>query len=237
MTKKTVADIIKKLEKKGIIEVKQQGLNRPNIYSIKDFSGLWKSKTNEEAKAAIDTYEEYINDSVLIETLQRKGYRVIKEKESSNTEPTKVTVVPDSNNHSYHNDTLNLSQSQEVERYSDDDVKEIYDYDMMIQDNPLIKEDIDTLLFYIKEVLNCTKPTIRVCGENKPTMIVISRLMKLSYAEILYVVDKFKEQTGKINNQEAYILTLLYKAKEQMNLDTTNQVTHDMYYWNDRFEK
>ena len=57
-TKKTVADIIKKLERKGIIEIKQQGLNRPNIYIIRDFSGIWKSKTDDEVKAAIDTYEE-----------------------------------------------------------------------------------------------------------------------------------------------------------------------------------
>ena len=233
MTKKTVADIIKKLEKKGIIEVKQQGLNRPNIYSIRDFSGIWKSKTDDEVKAAIDTYEEEYEDSLIIERLRNKGYRVVKEKEPDNTEPTKVTVEPSTkNNHNRgNNNTVNSSESQELERYSEDDVKALYDYDIMIQDNPLMKNDIDTILFYVKEVLNCTKPTIRVCGENKPTMVVISQFMKLTYSEILYVVDKFKEQTDRVNNQEAYILTLLYKAKEQMNLDITNQVSHDMYHW------
>lgn len=235
MTKKTVADIIKKLEKKGIIEVKQQGLNRPNIYSIRDFSGIWKSKTDDEVKAAIDTYEEEYEDSLMIERLRNKGYRVVKEKEPDNTEPTKVTVEPSTkNNHNRgNNNTVNSSESQELERYSEDDVKALYDYDIMIQDKPLMKNDIDTILFYVKEVLNCTKPTIRVCGENKPTMVVISQFMKLTYSEILYVVDKFKEQTDRVNNQEAYILTLLYKAKEQMNLDITNQVSHDMYHWND----
>lgn len=235
MTKKTVADIIKKLEKKGIIEVKQQGLNRPNIYSIRDFSGIWKSKTDDEVKAAIDTYEEEYEDSLMIERLRNKGYRVVKEKEPDNTEPTKVTVKPSTkNNHNhYNNNKVNSSESQELERYSEDDVKALYDYDIMIQDKPLMKNDIDTILFYVKEVLNCTKPTIRVCGENKPTMVVISQFMKLTYSEILYVVDKFKEQTDRVKNQEAYILTLLYKSKEQMNLDITNQVSHDMYHWND----
>lgn len=235
MTKKTVADIIKKLEKKGIIEVKQQGLNRPNIYSIRDFSGIWKSKTDDEVKAAIDTYEEEYENSLMIERLRNKGYRVVKEKEPDNTEPTKVTVEPSTkNNHNRdNNNTVKSSKSQELERYSEDDVKALYDYDIMIHDNPLMKNDIDTILFYVKEVLNCTKPTIRVCGENKPTMVVISQFMKLTYSEILYVVDKFKEQTDRVNNQEAYILTLLYKAKEQMNLDITNQVSHDMSHWND----
>lgn len=236
MTKKTVADIIKKLEKKGIIEVKQQGLNRPNIYSIRDFSGIWKSKTDDEVKAAIDTYEEEYEDSLIIERLRNKGYRVVKEKEPDNTEPTKVTVEPSTkNNHNRgNNNTVNSSESQELERYSEDDVKALYDYDIMIQDKPLMKNDIDTILFYVKEVLNCTKPTIRVCGENKPTMVVISQFMKLTYAEILYVSDKFREQTDRIRNQESYILTMLYKAKEQMNLDITNQVSHDMAHWSDK---
>ena len=107
MTKKTIADIIKKLEKKGIIEVKQQGLNRPNIYSIRDFSGIWKSKTDDEVKAAIDTYEEEYEDSLMIERLRNKGYRVVKEKEPDNTEPTKVTVEPSTkNNHNRGNNKL-----------------------------------------------------------------------------------------------------------------------------------
>lgn len=233
MTKKTVADIIKRLEKKGIIVVKQQGLNRPNIYSIRDFSGMWKSKTDDQVKAAIDdTYEEEYKDSLMIERLRNRGYRVVKEKEPDNTAPTKVTVEPSTkNNHNRgNNNTLKPSGSQELERYSKEDVKALYDYDIMIQDNPLMKNDIDTILFYVEEVLNCTKPTIRVCGENKPTMVVISQFMKLTYSEILYVVDKFRGQTDRINNQEAYILTLLYKAKEQMCLDIANQVSHDMYY-------
>ena len=232
MTKKTVADIIRRLEKKGIIVVKQQGLNRPNIYSIRDFSGMWQSKTDDQVKAAIDTYEEEYKDSLMIERLRNRGYRVVKEKEPDNTAPTKVTVEPSTkNNHNRgNNNTLKPSGSQELERYSKEDVRALYDYDIMIQDNPLMQNDIDTILFYVKEVLNCTKPTIRVCGENKPTMVVISQLMKLTYSEILYVVDKFRGQTDRINNQEAYILTLLYKAKEQMCLDIANQVSHDMYY-------
>lgn len=62
-------------------------------------------------------------------------------------------------------------------------------------------------------------------------MVVISKLMKLDYSEIMYAIDKFAEQTERIKNPTAYMLTLLYNAKEQMNLDITNQVQHDMYNW------
>lgn len=233
MTKKTVADIIKKLEKKGIIEVKQQGLNRPNIYSIRDFSGIWKSKTDDEVKAAIDTYEEEYEDSLIIERLRNKGYRVVKEKEPDNTEPTKVTVEPSTkNNHNRgNNNTVNSSESQELERYTIDQIRQIFDYDILVNDKSLWKRDIDSVFSILHAALNTTKETIRVGGEDKPTMIVIGKLMKLDYLEIMYCIEKYSEQTERIKNPTAYMLTLLYNAKEQMNLDISNQVQHDMYHW------
>ena len=37
-----------------------------------------------------------------------------------------------------------------------------------------------------------------------------------------------EEQTGRIYNQRSYILTLLYRAKEQQQIDIANQVKYDM---------
>ena len=62
-------------------------------------------------------------------------------------------------------------------------------------------------------------------------MVVIGKLMKLDYSEIMYCIEKYSEQTERIKNPTAYMLTLLYNAKEQMNLDISNQVQHDMYHW------
>ena len=42
-------------------------------------------------------------------------------------------------------------------------------------------------------------------------MVVVGKLMKLTYSGIMYAIEKFKEQ---------------------MNLDIANQVQHDMYHWN-----
>ena len=82
------------------------------------------------------------------------------------------------------------------------------------------------------DVLNTSKQNIRVGGEEKPAMVVVSKLMKLTYSGIVYVIEKYKEQTNRINNPNSYILTMLYKAEEQMNLDIINQVQHDMAQWN-----
>ena len=91
--KKTIIGILKKLESKGLITVKQQGLNKPNIYTIRDFSGIWKAGSSEEIeevkkKHFVDLTE--VSTDVLLEELRRRD----KEKELDQTEPTKVTVEP-----------------------------------------------------------------------------------------------------------------------------------------------
>lgn len=231
MSRKTVADIIKKLETKGLIEVKQQGLNRPNIYTLKDFSGIWKSKTETELKEAVESYDN--EEFMMIQKLRSKGYTVIKEKEpdtlqadqSDNESSTKL------NQFDTVNTTINSEKSQELERYTIDQIRQIFDYDILINDKSLWKRDIDSVFSILHTALNTTKETIRVGGEDKPTMIVIGKLMKLDYLEIMYCIEKYSEQTERIKNPTAYMLTLLYNAKEQMNLDISNQVQHDMYHW------
>lgn len=232
MTKKTVIGILKKLESKGLIVVKQQGLNRPNIYTIRDFSGIWKAGTDEEVKEAIDLYEEEYEDSKIIERLKSKGYKVIKEKEPETTDPSKVTVVSSNNLFRYDisKSIPNPQKSQELERYTIEQIKQIFDYDILVGREPLYQKDIDTVMDILYDTLNCNKPTIRVSGEDKPTMVVIGRLMRLSYETIMYVIRKYSEQTDKIKNPVSYLLTMLYKANEQMHLDITNQVQHDMYW-------
>ncbi len=99
----------------------------------------------------------------------------------------------------------------------------------MLERDAYDKEIIDTFFHYLYEAMNTTKPTIRVNGEDKPKEVVVSELSKLEYFDFLYAVKKYKENTSKVNNQGAYITTLLYNAKSQNNADITNQVQHDMY--------
>lgn len=231
MTKKTVIGILKKLESKGLIVVKQQGLNRPNIYTIRDFSGIWKAGTDEEVKEAIDLYEEEYEDSKIIERLKSKGYKVIKEKELETTEPTKVTVESSTkfNRYDISKSIPNPQKSQELERYTTEQIKQFFDYDILANDKLLYKKDIDAVFAVLHTALNTTKAKMRVGGEDKPTMVVIRKLMQLDYADIRYCIDKYAEQTQRIKNPTAYMLTLLYNAKEQRDLDISNQVNYDMY--------
>ena len=47
----------------------------------------------------------------------------------------------------------------------------------------------------------------------------------------MYAIEKFSENTERVKNPISYMLTILYKAQEQYDLDIANQVQYDMYNW------
>lgn len=225
---------IEHMEQLGVISVehrtdKEKG-HQSNIYTLYDYAEIWKVDSSNDDVAAV--FDE-ISEAKLVAELKARGYTVTKEKEpdtlqadqsdnESSTQLNQFDIV---------NTTINSKESQEVERYSLVEIRAYYEYDIMVNDNPFAKNDIDSVMDILHTYLNTTKKTIRIGGDDKPAMVVISKLMKLTYSEIMYAIDKFKEQTDRIKNPTAYMLTLLYNSKEQMNLDISNQVQHDMYHW------
>lgn len=221
------------LEEKGLISKENRsrsdGGKTSNLYTLYDFAEVWKVGSSEDVAAVA----EEVSEAKMIAELRSKGYTVIKEKEPDTSQADQSNDEPSTqlNQFDIVNTTTNSSKSQEKERYTLEEIKLLYNYDIMIADNPFKNRDIESVMDIMHTTLNVSKPTIRIGGEDKPAMVVISKLMKLDYSEIMYAIDKFAEQTERIKNPTAYMLTLLYNAKEQMNLDITNQVQHDMYKW------
>lgn len=221
------------LEEKGVISKENRsrsdGGKTSNLYTLYDFAEVWNVGSSEDVAAVA----EEVSEAKMIAELRSKGYTVIKEKEPDTSQADQSNDEPSTqlNQFDIVNTTPNSSKSQEKERYTLEEIKLLYNYDIMITDNPFKERDIDSVIDILHTTLNTTKETVRIGGEDKPAMVVISKLMKLDYSEIMYAIDKFTEQTERIKNPTAYMLTLLYNAKEQMNLDISNQVQHDMYHW------
>lgn len=223
---------IEHMEQLGVISVEhreddEKG-HQSNLYTLYDYAEIWNVGSSENDVAAV---ADEISEAKLVAELKARGYTVIKEKEPDKTEPTKVTVEPSTNQFDIVNTTTNSEKCQELERYTIDQIRQIFDYDILVNDKTLWKRDIDSVFSILHTALNTTKETIRVDREDMPTKVVIDKLKKLDYSEIMYCIEKYNEQTDRIKNPTAYMLTLLYNAKEQMNLDISNQVQHDMYNW------
>ena len=245
-----VKTTLAELKDKGVIKKENRtrvdGGKSSNLYTLYDYAELWADSKKEEEKC-IDEYE----DKRLISLLESRGYKVIKEKEPEPSPmPTKAEEETDSNKirkekitlpssfEIYYKTENNDCQEQceqqgketkeKIERYSLEMLKEHYEYEVMVFDNKEIQTDIDTAFSVLYEALNTTKETIRIKSEDKPIQVVISKLLKLTRFGILYAIDKYKEQTNRIDYPMSYLLTLLYEAETQQHLDVTNRVQYDM---------
>lgn len=229
LSKRTVQRCLSELQEKGAVSVEHRSNDRgtqSNLYTIYDHAKLWNAKDVTEMQSIASD----LKDAEMVEYLRSRGYSVTKKEPASGTDQSseastsfdKLNIVLTTNN-----STTDTAESQE--RYSMDNVRELFDYAVLVNDKKCSTSDLDAVMDILYDTLNSTKPTIRVSGENKPAMVVIGKLMKLTYEEILYSIRKFNSITDRIRDPKAYMLTILYGAREQMNLDINNQVQHDLY--------
>lgn len=141
---------------------------------------------------------------------------------NTNTEPKKKKVFskPKKKN--------TATKTKPKNNYSMDVLKSLYKYDELMQENPDQKQEIDSAMNIIHDTVNTSKPTIRISGENKPKMVVIAKLLKLTKESILYAIQKVKEQAENIKNPVAYLLTVLFKANEQRTFDCSTKLTESI---------
>lgn len=225
MSKPRTIKAIKNLIEKGIVKKVQRGLTKTNLYTLSDYATMWACDNVEDVAAVANNQGvKPLTPAEHIAELERMGYTVqIKEKGLA-SEPTKAhTQALDNQNISKEHDTTSRAKSQaETERYTVQDIRTLFDFDVMETDRPEQEQDREVILDILHEVLNTTKPTIRINGEEKPQGVVIGKLMKLTSYDIQYAIDTFHQQTGEIRNTRAYLLTILYHAREQSYLDLMN---------------
>lgn len=222
MSKNTVRKIIRSLKQKGVLKIRQQGLNKPNIYTIYDYAEIWQAKDEDELINAVENAKPL----KAIAELEAMGYTVIppedKEKELTSA-PAKVTDV-NSKTQKYPivNDNSKTKASQDA--YSMETLHKLYDYDTLRQRLTGHEDELDAVMDILHNALNSRSESLRIEGENKSAEVVKSRLLKLTGDEIEYCLEQFASRTEPIYNVSGYMLTLLYKSKEQLALKITNWV-------------
>lgn len=224
---------IEHMEQLGVLSVEhrtdEDKGHQSNLYTLFDYAEIWNVGSSNDMNVIADE----ISEMKLVVQLRAKGYTVTKEKELT-SEPGKETNIS-TYNYQYDtvNTTLNHKQSQYVELYTLEQIKQYFNYSIMLHDYPELEEDINSIISILHNTLNTTKPTIRVGGEDKQSMVVTSKLLKLTYNGIIYAINKFNSVTERISNPTSYMLTILYNAEEQMNLDVSNQVQYDLHHPNE----
>lgn len=85
------------------------------------------------------------------------------------------------------------------------------DYDYLVGYTEVDRGRLDELVGLMLDTVCSTKPTLRVAGEELPAEVVRSRLLKLTGAHLLYVLDRINENTTDVRHVKPYLLTALYK--------------------------
>ena len=228
MSEKRARKNINALIKKGIAKKVQRGLTKTNLYTLSDYATMWTCDNVEDVAAVANNQGvKPLTPAEHIAELERMGYTVQIKEKGLDTEPTKAQhQALDNQNFSKEQNTTDKSKSQ-AERYTMEDIRALYEYDSLIIQYPDKQTDIDIVFDILYDTLNSTKPTIRIGGEGKPTMVVIGKLMKLQPDDLVYSIDKYHEQTERIKNVKAYLLTVLYGSREQQHLDIMNLGHHN----------
>ena len=107
-------------------------------------------------------------------------------------------------------------------------ILENIDYDVLASDPHVDLEQLDEIVELVQETVCSTRSRIRVAGNDYPTEVVRSKLLKLNSEHIRFVTDCLKQNTTRIRNIRQYLLTALFNAPSTMNSYYTALVAHDM---------
>lgn len=92
------------------------------------------------------------------------------------------------------------------------------------------KEEVDELVELMVETMMLPKgQMVRIAGVDKPAEIVKTRFMQLRYPHMEYVIRCLKNNTTKVANIKAYLLTALYNSVMTMDHYYQVEVNHGMY--------
>ncbi len=219
---KKAVKLLDELEKKcGLIERKRQGLGKPNLIYVKNFTAgiVDKHVDNSVERQFLNCQND--NSGTVQKTIQ---------------ELSKVQGNYTDNNNTEYSDTYPIHSDDIQGRDSDGNelFRKYYDYfyeqlsmEYLKKDYPYDHEILELILHLIVEVMCSQRKLIRVSGDDKPVEIVRSSFMKLDSEHIRYVLTGFKENTTDVRNIKQYLLASIYNAPYTIGAYYDAKVRHD----------
>ncbi len=157
----------------------------------------------------------------------------------------------DSNNNEFNNNKNNNTEFSDINpiksyrrttRLSNSDVMDEIDerqqyrelilenieYDILLERN-YATDEIDGLVDIMLDLVCSKKDYVSVNGTELPKEVVKSRMLKIGFEHIEYVLDCLKKNTTKVRNIKSYLTTSLYNAPMTIGSYYTAEVNHDLY--------
>jgi len=128
-------------------------------------------------------------------------------------------------------------RSKEKKEIDSMDAVEIYreilmeniDYDILCEQHKHSVDEINEILELMLETVCSKRKTIRVGCEDKPAELVKSRLLKIDFTHIEYVMECLSKNTTDIRNIKNYMLTSIYNSPSTIGSYYKARINHDFY--------
>lgn len=219
---------IEELKGEADVNEKSKSLNSKNDNSMEN--GLSNEDENSFNSKSLNSKE--LKSSVLNSKDCSSGDKEVESQEIQNVEGNYIDI----NNTKYNNPNhINLSAEKPMDGTDEVTaymilIKENIDYDIMMSDTHWIERDMfDELYELICDVVCVPREYIRIAGESYPYALVKSKFLKLNASHLQYVIGCMKNNTTKVSNIKAYLITALYNAPNTMGHYYTAEVNHNMY--------
>lgn len=253
-SKMTAVGLLKELQGIGLIDVEQRN-GLANIIYVKNFvsedtsEAVDRSKNytgkktrrgkedQSEKKTSIETrpVQSVDESNNMTGTGTENGQGVVQNLDPNNN---------DFNNNSFSDNNLIIQsektnekvQSPEVDKMDEtvaymELIRENIDYETMMSDKKWHDRDMyDELYELICDVVCVNRKIIRIAGEDYPYNLVKGKFLKLNSSHLQYVIGCMKNNTTKVANIKAYLITALYNAPNTISHYYTSEVNHDMYW-------
>ena len=228
-----IREAVRELERAGYIkrsrERDERGCLRGTVYTI--YEQPHAEPTPEEPaqeKPALDnpTLEKPMLDFPTLENpmqLNTKG----KNKEKRNTDQSITDSIPFPSGFPKTATQKRTETKGTFESYRELILENI-DYDVLVDDPHVDREQLDEIVDLVQETVCSTRSRIRVAGNDYPTEVVRSKLLKLNGEHIRFVMDCLKQNTTRIRNIRQYLLAMLFNAPSTMSSYYAALVAHDL---------
>lgn len=109
-------------------------------------------------------------------------------------------------------------------------IRENISYGCFLSDRNCRREELDELVELMVDVMMMPDHALlRIAGAERPAALVKERFLKLDDSHIAYVLGCLQENTSKVGNIKAYLMTSLYNAALTIDNYYRAEVSHDLY--------
>lgn len=249
--KATAVKIMAELDVKkgiGLIEKKRQGLGRPDVIYVKNFTSVqddsnrddrelpevqklnFKKSKNQTSGVTEDEIQEVQNLNFKKSKNQTSSGSIIEHAEVQNPNRNYTENI-----YTEKNQTPSIYRDgrpngfDPMDRYRDI-IRENIAYEQFMSFGSVSERElVEELYQLICDVVCVPRDHIRIGGKDYPYEVVKARFLKLAQPHIEYVLEAMKQTTTKIRDIRSYLLTALYRAPDTINHYYQQEVNHDFY--------